>query len=212
MLTKRDTETYRPKWWTRTLKIETSIIYPPSVMDAKRMIDNYVPKFVPNNSNKEKGKKQDEDKESIEEEELFFLQQQDKNWQYCGWCKKKHPVVFDDCVRVNESGITQVTTTTNTNTNTNETKQQEDQADGKQQAEGYEQEANFFMQAFEEDYESDEDEYSIVCCTQSSVTVDYKRICDRTAIFSNRIIKWSKIHGSYWTIVPPSTLFATHIS
>ena len=36
-------------------------IYPQSVTDAKRMINNYVPKFIPkNNSNKNKGKKQDD--------------------------------------------------------------------------------------------------------------------------------------------------------
>ena len=59
-------------------------IYPQSVTDAKRMINNDVPKFVPNSSNKKKGKKQDEDYEPTEEEELLFLQQQDENWQYCG--------------------------------------------------------------------------------------------------------------------------------
>ena len=49
-------------------------IYPQSIVDAKRMINNYVPKFVPkNNSNKIKNKKQ-EDEEPTEEEELLFLQ------------------------------------------------------------------------------------------------------------------------------------------
>ena len=37
------------------------------------------------------------------------------------------------------------------------------------------------MQAFQEDYESDEDKYGILCCTQSSVIMDYKRIGDRIA-------------------------------
>ena len=55
-------------------------IYPQSVIDAKRMINNYVPKFVPNSSNKKKGKKKEEDEEPTEEEELLFLQQQDENW------------------------------------------------------------------------------------------------------------------------------------
>ena len=90
--------------------------------------------------------------------------------------------MFDDCVRTKNSGITQATT----NTTTNETKQ-EDQTDGKQQAKGAEEEANFFMQAFQEDYESDEYEYGIVCCTHSSVTVDYKRIGDRTS----DLFKWN---------------------
>ena len=36
------------------------------------------------------------------------------------------------------------------------------------------------MDAFEEDYESDDNKYRIVC-TQSSVSVDYKRIGDQTA-------------------------------
>ena len=144
------------------------------------MINNYVPKFVPNSSNKKKGKKQDDYYKPTEEEELLFLQQQDKNWQYCGWCKKKHPASYDDCVRIKHSGITQATT----NTITNNTEKNEDQADSKQQAKGAEQGANFFMDAFEADYESDEDEYDIVC-TQTSVTtsvmVDYKGISDRTA-------------------------------
>ena len=44
-------------------------IYPQSMVDAKRMINNYVPKFVPkNNSNKNKGKKQDDDYKPTEEE------------------------------------------------------------------------------------------------------------------------------------------------
>ena len=120
-------------------------IYPQSATDAKRMINNYVPKFVPNNSNKKRGKKQDEEEEPTEEEELLFLQQQDKNWQYCGWCKKKHSAAFDDCVRTKNSGITQATTNTTT------TKTKEDQADGKQQAKGTQEWANFFMQAFKED-------------------------------------------------------------
>ena len=54
-------------------------IYPQSVTDAKRMINNYVPKFAPNSSNMKKGKKQEGDKEPTEEEELLFLQQQDEN-------------------------------------------------------------------------------------------------------------------------------------
>ena len=123
------------------------------------MIINYVPKFVPkNNSNKNKGKKQDDDYGPTEEEELLFLQQQDERWEYCGWCKKKHPASYDDCVRIKHSGITQATT----NTTTNETEQEEDQADSKQQAEGAEQGPNFFMDAFEADQESDKDEYGIV--------------------------------------------------
>ena len=64
-------------------------IYPQSATDAKRMINNYIPKFVSNSSNKKKGKKQDKDEEPTKEGELLFLQQQDENWQYCGWCKKK---------------------------------------------------------------------------------------------------------------------------
>ena len=151
-------------------------IYPQSVADTKRMINNYVPTFVPNNPNKKKSKKQDEDEEPTEKEELLFLQQQDKNWQYCGLCKKKHPAAFDDCVWIKHSGITQATT----NMTTNKTKQQQDQADGKQQAERSEQGANFFLQAFEEDYEYDKDKNGIVCCTQSSVTVNCKRISNRT--------------------------------
>ena len=55
-------------------------IYLQSVTDAKRMINNYVPKFVPNNSNKKKGKKQDADEEPTKEDELLFLKQQDENW------------------------------------------------------------------------------------------------------------------------------------
>lgn len=54
-------------------------IYPQSVTNTKRMFNNYVPKFVPNNSNKKKGKEQDKDEEPIKEE-LLFLQQQDANW------------------------------------------------------------------------------------------------------------------------------------
>ena len=54
-------------------------IYPQSVTDAKRMINNYVPKFVPNSSNKKKGKKQDRNGGLAKEEELLFLQQQDEN-------------------------------------------------------------------------------------------------------------------------------------
>ena len=88
--------------------------------------------------------------------------------------------MYDECVCIKHSGITQATT----NTTTNEIEQKEDQANGKQQAEGAEQGANFFMDAFEADYESDKDEYGIVC-TQTSVTisvmVDYKRISDRTS-------------------------------
>ena len=151
-------------------------IYPHSVTDAKRMINNYVPKVVPNSSNKKKGKKQDDNYKPTKEEELLFLQQQDENWQDYGWCKKKHPTSYDDCVRIKHSGITQATT----NTTTHKTEQKEDQANGKQQAEGSKQGANFFMDAFEEDYESDEGKYGIVC-TQSSVMVDYKRIGERTA-------------------------------
>ena len=49
-------------------------IYPQSVTDKNKMNNNYVPKFVPNNSNKKKGKKQDEDEEPTKEEELLFLQ------------------------------------------------------------------------------------------------------------------------------------------
>ena len=41
------------------------------------------------------------------------------------------------------------------------------------------------MDAFEADYESDEDEYGIVC-TQTSVMVDYKRIGDQTAYLSKQ--------------------------
>ena len=84
--------------------------------------------------------------------------------------------MFADCVQIKDSGITQAIT----NTTTNET-EQENQADGKQQSEGSEKGVNFFMQAFQEDYETNEDEYGIVYCTQSSVTMDYKYISDRTA-------------------------------
>ena len=83
---------------------------------------------------------------------------------------------LNDCLRIKHSGITKATTTKTTN----KIEQQEHQADGKQQVEEFEQGVNYFMQAFEKNYESDEDEYGIVCCTQSSVTVDYKRIGDRT--------------------------------
>ena len=41
------------------------------------------------------------------------------------------------------------------------------------------------MNAFEADYESDEDEYGIVC-TQTAVMVDYNRISDRTAHLFNQ--------------------------
>ena len=110
-------------------------IYLQSVTDAKRMINNYVPKFVPNSSDKKKGKKQDKDKEPTKEEELHFLQQQDENWQYCGWCKKKHPAAFDDCVCIKHSkSLRQQCTQPQ-----NKTKQQKDQANRKQQAEGSEQ-------------------------------------------------------------------------
>ena len=50
-------------------------IYPQIVTDANRMINNYVPKFVPNSSNKKTGKKQEEDDEPTKEEEPLFLQQ-----------------------------------------------------------------------------------------------------------------------------------------
>ena len=138
------------------------------------MINNYVPNFVPNNPNKKKGKKQDKVEEPTKE--LLFLQQQDKNWQYRGWCKKRHSAAFNNCVWIKHSRITQATT----NTTTNKT-EKEDQVNEMQQAEGSEQGANFFMQAFQEDYESDEDKYGILCCTQSSVIMDYKRIGDRIA-------------------------------
>ena len=78
-------------------------IYPQSVTDTKRMINNYVPKFVPHSSNKRKSKKQDEDYRPTKEEELLFLQQQDENWQYCGWCKKKYPAAYDHCVCIKQS-------------------------------------------------------------------------------------------------------------
>ena len=97
--------------------------------DAKRMINNYVPKFVPkNNSNKNKGKKLDDDYEPTEEEELLILQQQDGRWEYCGLYKKKHPASYDNCVRIKHSGITQATT----NTTTNEIEQEKGQTDSKQ--------------------------------------------------------------------------------
>ena len=120
-------------------------IYPQSVTDAKRMINNYVPKFVlKNNSNRNKGKKQDDDYKQTKEQELLFLQQQDECWEYCRWCKKKNPAVYNDCVRVKNSRITQATT----NTTTNETKQEKGETDSKQQTEGTEQAANFFMDTF----------------------------------------------------------------
>ena len=161
-------------------------IYPQSVTDAKRMINNYVAKFVPkSNSNKHKGKKHDDDYEPTEEEELLFLQQQDERWEYCGWCKKKHPAAFDDCVRVKNSGITQATT----NTTTDGAQQKTGDTDSKQQTEETEQGANFFMDAFTADYESDEDEYGIICTqtsVETAVTVDYNRIKDRTAHLFNQ--------------------------
>ena len=47
-------------------------IYPQSVTDAERMINNYVTKLVyKNNSNKKRGKKQDKEEEPTEEEETF---------------------------------------------------------------------------------------------------------------------------------------------
>ena len=101
-------------------------IYPQSVTDVKRMVNNYVPKLVTNSSNKKKGKKEDENKEQTKEQELLFLQQQNENWQYCGWCKKKHPAAFEDCLKIKDSGITQATT----NKTTNKT-EQEDQDNGK---------------------------------------------------------------------------------
>ena len=68
-------------------------IYPQSIVDAKRMINNNIPKFGHNNNNnkdKDKGtQQQNEDNHQTEEEELLFLQQQDDNWQYYGWCKKE---------------------------------------------------------------------------------------------------------------------------
>ena len=89
-------------------------------------------------------------------------------------------IPYDDCVCVKNSGITQATT----NTTMNETKQKKGETDSKQQTKGIEQGGNFFMDAFEADYESDEDEYGIVCTQTSvktSVVVDYKRISDCTA-------------------------------
>ena len=54
-------------------------IYPQSMTDAKRMLNNYVPKSVPkNNSNKGKNRKTDNDYKLTKEEELLFLQQQDE--------------------------------------------------------------------------------------------------------------------------------------
>ena len=68
-------------------------IYQQSVANAKRMINNYVPKFVPKiNSNRNKGKKQDDDYKQTEKEELLFRQQQVERWEYCGWGKKKYPL------------------------------------------------------------------------------------------------------------------------
>ena len=52
--------------------------YPQSVTDTKRLIDNYIPRFVHNTSNKKKGKKEDENEEQTKEEELLFLQQQER--------------------------------------------------------------------------------------------------------------------------------------
>ena len=135
-------------------------IYPQSVTDAKRMINNYVPKFVHTNSNKKKSKNQQQEnksEEQTEKEEHLFLQQQDENWQYCGWCKKKHPAKFDDCVQIKDSGSTQATANTTRNKC-----EQEDQT--KQQSEGSEKGVNFFMQAIQEDYETDKDEYGIWYC------------------------------------------------
>ena len=48
-------------------------IYPQSVTHAERIINNYVPKFVSNKSNKKKGKKQDNDEIPTKEEELLYL-------------------------------------------------------------------------------------------------------------------------------------------
>ena len=161
-------------------------IYPQSLTDAKRMLNNYVPKFVPkNNSNKNKGRKPDDDYEPTEEEELLFLQQQDERWEYCGWCKKKHPAVYDDCVCIRNSVITQATT----NTTMDETEQETHETNSKQQIKVTEYGANFFMSAFDADYESDKDEYGIIC-TQTSietaVMVDYNRISDCTAHLFNQ--------------------------
>ena len=150
------------------------------------MLNNYVPKFVPkNNSNKNKGRKPDDDYEPTEEEELLFLQQQDERWEYCGWCKKKHPAVYDDCVCIRNSVITQATT----NTTMDETEQETHETNSKQQIKVTEYGANFFMSAFDADYESDKDEYGIIC-TQTSietaVMVDYNRISDCTAHLFNQ--------------------------
>ena len=79
------------------------------------MINNYVTNFVHSNSNKKKGKKEDKNEEHTNEEELLFLQQQDENWQYCGWCKMKHPAAFDDWLRIKNSGIAQATKNTTIN-------------------------------------------------------------------------------------------------
>ena len=95
---------------------QNRIIYPQSVTDAKRMINNYVAKFVPmNNSNKNKGKKQDDDYEPTKKEELLFLQQQNERWEYCGWYKKEHPAVYDGCVCIKNSRITQAMTKATSN-------------------------------------------------------------------------------------------------
>ena len=61
--------------------------YPLNIIDAKRMINNYVPKFVQKDNSKKKGKGSqqqlnNDDEHQTEEEELLFLQQQDENWQY----------------------------------------------------------------------------------------------------------------------------------
>ena len=81
------------------------------------MINNYIPKFVPNNSSKKRSKKQDKEEELTKEEELLFLQQQDQNWQYCGWCKKKYSAAFEDCVQTTNYGVNQATTNTTTKGN-----------------------------------------------------------------------------------------------
>ena len=111
--------------------------YPHSATDAKRMINNYVPKFVNNtntntNEKKDKGSQQqgNKDKQHLEEEEFLFLQQQDNNWQYCGWCKKKHLAKFDECACVKDSGNAQ----TVTNTTTNETEQGDESSNPNDQA------------------------------------------------------------------------------
>ena len=98
----RDLQTEMMNSYTQNRKT-----YPQSMVDAKRMINNYVPRFIPkNNSNKNKNKKQDEDEEPSKEEELLFLQQQDEHWEYCGWYKKKHSAVFKDYVQTKNVGVT----------------------------------------------------------------------------------------------------------